>query len=375
MPTELGEVLELLDESPLFHASLGSKELFHSNILAWACHAYPEQLRHVFGSVLCDGNEQDAKVLRVLRERFNLDLVVAFPGSTPLIIENKVKSLPDVDQLCRYDQVAKKFPRASKVLLSFGDDPFEGDSPAGWKHFSYKTLADRLAAALPEIARPFDKDFLREYVSLLELIDRLLAIARISDDSADYFMLDSYKELARHRLHDLFYKVRADHMAKLIRKDVSTLVGSSCEVSGTGTMDRFKASACATPLFLVYSSFTRGTPIVDMFCKPPRADHVFGVQLQENDFKLCMLVQGQRAEREKIAAKFAEGPMPWFSFDILDKQGAGSDASRPTRKSWGSYETDFVYRYKRLPRTMPVSKLLGVFKNYAQDMLRRCSSP
>jgi hypothetical protein len=43
------ELCDDLDTEPLFHASLGSKELFHSNLIAWFVDRHREAARRVFG--------------------------------------------------------------------------------------------------------------------------------------------------------------------------------------------------------------------------------------------------------------------------------------------------------------------------------------
>src|SRR5207247_1164115 len=130
----------------------------------------------------------------------------------------------DVDQLRDYKRLTRKFPGASKVLLCFGDNPFQERPGDGWQHFSYETLAAELTTVLPQIPRSFDAEFLREYVSLVRDISRVLSFARISADSDDYFMLDVYHKLAEYRLHDLVYKFRADQMATRIRSRVQCLL-------------------------------------------------------------------------------------------------------------------------------------------------------
>ncbi|MFD4757856.1 hypothetical protein ACFWOJ_02845 [Streptomyces sp. NPDC058439] len=74
--------------------SRGSKELFHSDTLARHLDRCP-----LVGEALLDTwqvpRTGHAREARVRRERHNLDLVVEHPGRSPLVIENKVFSLPD----------------------------------------------------------------------------------------------------------------------------------------------------------------------------------------------------------------------------------------------------------------------------------------
>ena len=117
----LDELCQALRAEPLFHASLGSKELFHSNILAWLVERFPDRAREVFGSWLVPAPGAGGD--RVRREFAHLDLVVELAGNEALVIENKTFALPDEQQLARY--TARAVPRLpgnpTLVLLSLMD--------------------------------------------------------------------------------------------------------------------------------------------------------------------------------------------------------------------------------------------------------------
>ena len=90
---------QLIDE-PLLHVSLGSKELFHCNLLGWMCERFPQRARRVLAPWLRP--DRHAVTDRVRREYRHLDLVIEFAGYAPLVIENKMFALPDEGQLDRY---------------------------------------------------------------------------------------------------------------------------------------------------------------------------------------------------------------------------------------------------------------------------------
>lgn len=78
---EVEQLAAALDGNPVFHMSLGSKELFHSNFLWWLARAHPETARAVFGP----WTEEDPAqaVNRVTREGSNLDVVFELSGYAP----------------------------------------------------------------------------------------------------------------------------------------------------------------------------------------------------------------------------------------------------------------------------------------------------
>src|SRR3954447_4489814 len=89
-PTTLHRLATLVDrlvEEPLFHASLGAKELFHTNLLASMARTHPEMAREVLAPWLLTAS--GPSVDRVRCEFRRLDLVVEFAGCEPLVVENK----------------------------------------------------------------------------------------------------------------------------------------------------------------------------------------------------------------------------------------------------------------------------------------------
>jgi hypothetical protein len=82
------ECVRSLRASPLFHFSLASKELFHSNFLAWLCETYPSLVGPLFArftkspSASCDR-------LTVHREQRNTDLTIEFPNGETLVARTR----------------------------------------------------------------------------------------------------------------------------------------------------------------------------------------------------------------------------------------------------------------------------------------------
>ncbi|MEJ2017316.1 MAG: hypothetical protein P8X51_03185, partial [Maritimibacter sp.] len=131
---DLDGAVDWLKTSPMQRMSLGSRELFHSDFLSWLFETYPTALGPVFGLHL--------NGCKVEREKQNLDLVVRETHTSPpvLIIENKMKSYPDREQLERYNA---KFPETKKrVLLTLVAPTF--DMPDWWETLLYRELADQL---------------------------------------------------------------------------------------------------------------------------------------------------------------------------------------------------------------------------------------
>ena len=75
------------DQEPLFHMSLGLKELFHSNYLAWFADYFPESAAAVFHPWAVPMIEAQAG--RSEREPAHLDLVLHLPGLAPIAVDDR----------------------------------------------------------------------------------------------------------------------------------------------------------------------------------------------------------------------------------------------------------------------------------------------
>ena len=118
---------------------LSNLELYHSNLFAVVLQK-SEFINHNFFSDVIDINKKYTD-LKVYREKNSIDLtieVIDKDGKTHVIfIENKVKSLPDENQLIRYSE---KDSNAKGILLSLVEPGF--DLPESWFRRSYVELIE-----------------------------------------------------------------------------------------------------------------------------------------------------------------------------------------------------------------------------------------
>lgn len=134
---EIDKAIDWLKSSPMQRMSLGSRELFHSDFLAWLFETYPAALKPVFGIELTNCVAE--------REKYNLDLVIreSKQADPVIIIENKVKNYPDKLQLNRY---AQKFLKVNKrVLLTLMEPSFNPKNlKLPWEIIRYCELSKAL---------------------------------------------------------------------------------------------------------------------------------------------------------------------------------------------------------------------------------------
>lgn len=208
--TQVGE----LKKSVLFNLSLGSKELFHSNFLAWFIETFPEKgitlANELIGEDFFDRWTFSEKI-EVKREKKNIDLQVVWGGKT-LVVENKVKSIPYPEQLDEYSKGCNE-QTTRFVLLSLTDPVFfKNRQYKLWKWVDYEMLTQRLLGHCPD---GYEKEVVHDYCRFVSAIHE---IARKStetfsttDNFLDYSLYDELKEL---RIHDLFDKWRFAWLAQ-----------------------------------------------------------------------------------------------------------------------------------------------------------------
>jgi hypothetical protein len=115
----MNDIIKKLKDNFLFHASLGSKELFHSNLLAWileqrnskgefeALRIFIKTVAKLDVGIITDDNNPI-----IAREENKIDLTIKWKEGNDwnlIFIENKMKSIPTLEQLKEYDKKIDKF--------------------------------------------------------------------------------------------------------------------------------------------------------------------------------------------------------------------------------------------------------------------------
>ena len=202
-----------------------------------------------------------ATVLDVRREWRNLDLILEFPGRSPLVIENKSLSMPDETQLRRYDEkIASAITEGTlksptKVLLA----PVDPGWPSGkhntgldstpWSWLSFGRLAERLGKINWGSQQNYVQLTMEELTHLLALLHELLnsrAARPLPSDSLE--LPDADHELLKTvRVHHLVKKARARHVGALVRRRLEEL-GLASEVAAWTNMTNSETLVDGLPL-------------------------------------------------------------------------------------------------------------------------------
>lgn len=325
---DLETSLARLMANPLLPLSLGAKELFHSNFLAWVLETNPA----VASRVLPPLRPDEDGVVHVRREARQLDLVLE--GQNSVVVENKTFSLPEEAQLDRYNAVnipALGLQQPVRLLLALTNPGWPDGEYNGWRWVSYGDVALGLEASLRE--HPFADDFSQQvatrWIDMVRDLEVLVRYVEPDDEGAPLLLPAADTEILRPtRLVDALAKAR-------VRR-----VRHACEQ---------RLQAVDVPYDLVGSNFMKGSPLLEAAVS--QADGcLLGWQLQGNQWRRFVRVSEplhgrDEAARQRRIDHVAEAHSSWFDFRLESELVRAQAARTATYKH---YAPDFVYDYVKV---------------------------
>jgi hypothetical protein len=389
---DVKKVVSDLKNNPVFRMSLASKELFHSNMLAWLLESkdIENHLPSEIAKELAKLFMPDYTVLTVLRERKHFDLlIVLFPtkgydytiknslteiedifqnsGSGDknlldklqkncqfVVVENKFKSIPNKPQLDEYKNKAKITfgTKESKIEMTDKNityyllapqvslDHFEGCD--GWEtKISWDKISDTLSEAVKtkEKSDPFTGKFIEYYAdflkNMLELTKDIEKKLKSYDKNA-FPNPDDIRELSKIRIHDFYEKLW-----------FSVLL-SKIEITNEDKMELLKGSG-----------YTRSLGLLDFKITDAEKHVVRGVQIQ--NLQLRVILEPQIAikkgdDRYTWQKTYAENDFNDYFQDIFKKIG-----EEPNGKlcKFG----DFKYQYTPIDPKISIKDLSKKINN------------
>ncbi|MBQ7236509.1 MAG: PD-(D/E)XK nuclease family protein [Clostridia bacterium] len=128
--------IKFLKKSLMYQMSLGSRELFHSNVWAWLMEMDNNFITVFFN----DFDVAQYKSIKVCREKYNRDITIWLERKNVnidrfvyLVIENKIKTLPNIEQLEKYSEDLNGY-RISKAVFTGLINPYlEGQTKTAIK--------------------------------------------------------------------------------------------------------------------------------------------------------------------------------------------------------------------------------------------------
>jgi hypothetical protein len=319
--------------NPVLHLSLGSKELFHSNLIGWLL----ESDRALAMNALVPWLESRPaqQQFDVRREDHDLDLVVQLPAWAPLVIENKVFSLPDEDQLDRYAEhnaPAAGLTDPTLLLLSLTDPGWPDRAYNGWRWMPYGDLAHRIRQALddrPDVD-PFTDELVKRWVDMVRLLETLTSLVEpVAPEEPLLLHGEDVEVLRTVRLHDVLQKARTRRVRHLLEQ-------------------RF--AQADLPYDFIESEFTSGGPLLSAAVDLSDGCRI-GWQLQGSQFRRFLIVAeelaGPSAAQKLARIRHADDHhRAWFGFGA--EHALGPFGSAPT-SAYKHFAPDFLYDYIKVP--------------------------
>lgn len=265
----ISNLLVELNSNPMFHFSLSSKELFHSNVLEWlwnleknkengAGRCFLEKFLNEINPKIVLGK----KCYKIEREKESIDLTISIYNSEckenkcecdeldlsdeensnlnnkiesdlkhKVYIELKVKSLPDLEQLNRYYEKAethydswkrkkinkyKKYNR-SYVLLTLADISKSIKNKLNeWQHIKLSEFINN-CEVIKNCFQELNNEiaYYNDYCNLIKTLENLLSNIEVNQKNK-YVLPNQFEEYNKYRIGDLFQKYYSSLMVDFL---------------------------------------------------------------------------------------------------------------------------------------------------------------
>ena len=311
-----------------YQLSLSNLELYHSNLFAVVLEK-SGFINHKFFSDVIDINKKYTD-LKVYREKNLIDLtieVIDKDGKTHVIfIENKVKSLPDEDQLIRYSE---KDSNAKGILLSLVKPGF--DLPESWFRRSYEELIEYYRDLLDKVDETF-RLFLKDYIEYMENVEEF--IGKVSYGESYFLEESNNKVLEGMRLRSVIEKI---HYANLQNK-----------ISDLG--------------YKTYSGRIKGGHHFGIDLPIEGTTSSFDIQIQGNQYRhkvnFSLEDKVKLGDLERICDSIKEKTC-LYHFNLEDNPILEKSASK---KKWKSYDKRDFYDYALIKKHVSSEELINYIK-------------
>ena len=311
-----------------YQLSLSNLELYHSNLFAVVLEK-SEFIYHKFFSDVIDINKKYTD-LKVYREKNSIDLtieVIVEDGQTHVIfIENKVKSLPDENQLIRYSE---KDSNAKGILLSLVEPGF--DLPNSWFRRSYSDLIEYYNDLLEKVDETF-RLFLLDYIEYMKNVEKF--IEKISYGKSYFLEESNNKVLDGMRLRSVIEKIHYENLEK--------------KIADLG--------------YKTYSGRIRGAHHFGIELTMEGTESTFDIQIQGNQYR--HKVNFSLEDKEKLGdleriCDIIKAKTCLYHFNLEDNPILEKSASK---KKWKMYDKKDYYDYGHIKKHVSSNELIDYIR-------------
>ena len=376
-------ILNELGKMAIFKMSLGSKELFHSNFMEFLFDIDHSKFISIINFLLPEGKKLPYGVAyEFRREDKNFDICLCHQEGQhivyDLVIENKVKSIPHIDQLEGYEKKAEEKSRNNKkpilLLLSLAKDfPYKDKICYRWNVMAY----DELHKAIKKYYCNLDgknQQYVDDYLAFIEKMDKLQGFMVDDFNNQTYYNKDELKKYEEKRIHDLYIKLRGslfvaklkDRLAKKYKVDENSM-----HIMPFSYENRSFKYADIRPyckekegihIFLDYA-IQQGSDMVAAYIykhrKDRKCDYIYEIAIQseqyrhginshnESDLNPEKLKKGTNLEGAKKLDKLWTAVYGYDNewFDCIYNKGKTLPAGKDKHNK---YAPEFVYKYVKI---------------------------
>lgn len=268
--------------------------------------------------------------MKVYREKNSIDLTIEIideDGKTHVIfIENKVKSLPDENQLIRYSE---KDSNAKGILLSLVKPGF--DFPESWFRRSYGELIEYYYDLFEKVDETF-RLFLIDYIDYMKNVE--VFIEKISYGESYFLEESNNKVLEGMRLRSVIEKI---HYANLENK-----------IADLG--------------YKTYSGRIRGAHFFGIDLPIEGTTSSFDIQIQGNQYRhkvnFSFEDKAKLGDLERICDSIKEKTC-LYHFNLEDNPILQKSSSR---KKWKTYDERDFYDYALIKKHVSSKELINYIR-------------
>lgn len=385
------EQVDTLRKNPLFAMSLSNKELFHSNFLAWIlldvdltkiCIKFREKL----------GINSKSKINDVDREKSNFDLLIHCEKNENefVLIENKFKSVPSIEQLEKYTEKLKG--KIDVITSGTGDERKVGINlentnrillapnlmlktfnkrlgleetntfHKGWSFVSFEAVIEALENDIKEERNSFKIELLENYISFcntillqinFDLDSRALPDEKIDKKSDLKTDVEIMKSI---RLNDYYQKIWFQLLhQELVAKKTGLINKAIFEVGFTRAQG-----------LITYRFYTKkkdlNKPEGSEYNPNNGWDDWVGVQIQGNQFRVMAIQAAYENNGKDLREKFDCILKKCFG-DSVECRGKGTGINKGnltasySGKNASNDSVKAAYRYVKLNENISVDDL------------------
>lgn len=388
-----------LMESPMLYLSGGSKELFHSNFLYWLGVNYRDAFQQTMTRLL-NINATWPEGWEVKCEYKHLDLCVTYLKDTGkmrngesvkkecafIILENKVKSLPERMQLKRYEKVFEGNNQGcSYAVLSLVKN-FPGskylDENTCWQLHHYDELADVISKYCTADIRKEHHIYISDYCAYVRELSKLAEGWKVEED--DTFLAQE-EGLAELRLNDIYEKVRYAQIAAILANRLENVVKPNDEeesiVLGMSDFDVILKRRIDADEILCYYGYPEAAPYSQVFINSGMSHAIGFIEAKvkvSNDCCLVLQIQGNRychgIEKQNIVHN-STSLSEWLRNFIEFKFGGLPDHKSKPDSTQCHYKGGFLYKSQKIDTNVKVRSIVDAMKNDLEIILKAKLNP